>query len=49
MEINADPLRQSPSDAGLRITVKLAIEAFLQDEEVPSACEDYNFPEQDIV
>jgi integrase/recombinase XerD len=33
MEVNADPLRQSPPEAGLRITIKDAVKAFLQDEE----------------
>lgn len=33
MEANADPLRQSPPEAGLRITIKDAVKAFLQDEE----------------
>ena len=33
MEINADPLRQSPPEPGLRIAIKDAVEAFLQDEE----------------
>lgn len=33
MEINADPLRQSPPEPSLRITIKDAVEAFLQDEE----------------
>jgi integrase/recombinase XerD len=33
MELNADPLRQSPPDASLRITVKHAIDTFLQDED----------------
>jgi integrase/recombinase XerD len=32
-EANADPLRQSPSDASLRTTIAEAVRAFLQDEE----------------
>jgi integrase len=33
MEANADPLRQSPPDDGVRITIEEAVRAFLQDEE----------------
>lgn len=33
IESSADPLRPSPPDAGLRITIKKAVEAFLEDEE----------------
>jgi len=32
-EANADPLRSSPPDAGLRITIVEAVRSFLQDEE----------------
>lgn len=33
MEINADPLRQSPPDVSLRITIEEAVRDFLKDEE----------------
>jgi len=33
MEINADPLRQTPSDDNVRITVEEAVRDFLADEE----------------
>jgi integrase/recombinase XerD len=33
MEINADPLRQTPSDNNVRITVEEAVRDFLADEE----------------
>lgn len=33
IESSADPLRPSPPDAGLRTTIKKAVEAFLEDEE----------------
>lgn len=33
METNADPLRQSPPDVSLRVTIEEAVRGFLQDEE----------------
>jgi integrase/recombinase XerD len=33
MESNADPLRQSPPETSLRITIQEAVQSFLQDEE----------------
>lgn len=32
-EANADPLRQSPPDTSLRVTIDEAVRSFLQDEE----------------
>jgi len=47
MEANADPLRQSPPDDGVRITIEEAVQAFLQDEEARQLAKNYNLPKQD--
>jgi hypothetical protein len=54
MEINADPLRQTPSDDNVRITVEEAVRDFLADEEArqlakTTACQSRTLLQQQLL